>query len=146
MEKNFDAWNEKKKYLHGTEHSDDFFYHEREVWWCSIGVNVGVESDGKNEYFERPILVIKKFNKEMFWGIPLTSKEKKGEFFHEIQHDAGTSWAILSQLKNFSSKRLLRKIGMVPIGTYSEILRKMGGYITIEPPTVREEVLGGRSH
>ncbi len=30
--------------------------------WCSIGINVGDEEDGKNELYERPVLVIKKFN------------------------------------------------------------------------------------
>jgi hypothetical protein len=25
-----------------------FFGHLREVWWCSLGVNVGAETDGKN--------------------------------------------------------------------------------------------------
>ncbi len=134
QKKDFDSWNVKKKHLHRQEFSKNFFYHEREVWWCSLGINIGVESNGKNEQFERPILVVKKFNKDMFWGIPLTSKPKTGEFFYKIQHPGGTSWAMLSQLKTLSSKRLLRKIGMIPINDFLGTLRKLQILITIEPP------------
>lgn len=130
MEKNFDVWNERKKLLNRTEHSDRFFYHEREVWWCSLGLNIGVESDGKHENFERPVLVVKKFNKEMFWGIPLTSKPKHGLVFEEISHAHGTSWGVLSQLKNFSSKRLERKIGMIPRNQFIEIKNRIAALIT----------------
>ena len=27
------------------------FFHEQEIWWCSVGVNVGYEIDGKNTNF-----------------------------------------------------------------------------------------------
>jgi hypothetical protein len=55
MEKDFDRWNKKKKTLHQTDFTD--FVHEREVWWCALGANVGVEADGKHDNFERPVLV-----------------------------------------------------------------------------------------
>ena len=45
MKKDFDSWNEKKKILNNNDVS---FYHEREVWWCSLGVNVGYEQNGKS--------------------------------------------------------------------------------------------------
>ena len=41
MEKDFDGWNETKKQIHGRH--DAPFYHERELWWCTLGVNVGFE-------------------------------------------------------------------------------------------------------
>ena len=28
-----------------------------EVWWVAVGENVGVEINGKSEYFSRPVLV-----------------------------------------------------------------------------------------
>lgn len=40
-----------------------------------------METDGKHHSFERPVVVIYKFNKEMFWGIPLTSKEHIGKYY-----------------------------------------------------------------
>ena len=47
MEKDFDKWNESKKVIH--HNNEDKFYHEREVWWCSLGINIGFEQDGKDE-------------------------------------------------------------------------------------------------
>jgi mRNA interferase MazF len=145
MRKEFDQWNTVKKEVNARELSHDFFYHSREVWWCSIGANVDVETDGKQENFERPVLVVRKFNKEMFWGIPLTSRERTGEFYYKMTHDAGISWAMLSQLKTFSSKRLLRKIGRASKIDFVQIQKKLQDFITIEPPH-KEGVLGARRH
>jgi mRNA interferase MazF len=125
MQKDFDKWNKKKKIVNATSLKYSFFYHEREIWWSAIGLNVGVEIDGKNNIFERPVLIIKKFNKEMFWGVPLTTSKKDGAFFHELNHQDGLSWAIISQLKLFSSQRLLRKMGTVSVEQVSAIKRKI---------------------
>src|SRR5579864_8524776 len=57
MPKNFDAWNEQKKVADGREIASDFFFHERELWWCALGANMGVEADGKHDLFERPVLI-----------------------------------------------------------------------------------------
>ena len=111
--KDFDGWNEEKKKINEKEIS--FYYHEREIWWSSIGVNIGSEMDGKNSNFERPVLILKKINRNQFLGIPLTSKEKDGGFYVRIQYsdDKGVGTANISQVRVFSSKRLLRKIGLV---------------------------------
>ena len=37
--KDFDRWNEQKKKLHDGER--EVLFHEREIWWCSLGVNIG---------------------------------------------------------------------------------------------------------
>jgi mRNA interferase MazF len=96
-------------------------FHEQEIWWCSIGVNIGYEVDGKNTKFERPILVFRKFNKGMFWGIPLTSKIKKGNFYLTFDFKDRKSTIILSQLRILSSKRLIRKMGSLSNETFKEI-------------------------
>ena len=113
MTKDFDSWNKEKKQVNNSELGYDVFYHSREVWWCAVGVNVGVEADGKHHNFERPVLIVRKFNKDMFWGVPLTTKERDGHFYQKLTHDGGVSWAALSQIKTFSTKRLLRKIGRI---------------------------------
>ncbi|OGG54596.1 hypothetical protein A3C20_01930 [Candidatus Kaiserbacteria bacterium RIFCSPHIGHO2_02_FULL_55_25] len=94
MNKDFDTWNERKKAIHASAQPRDlFFFHEREVWWCTLGVNVGVETDGKHASFERPALVVKKFNADMFWGLPLTSRERSGKFFKVVRYEGGSSTA-----------------------------------------------------
>jgi len=134
MKKDFDRWNEVKKAINAYELRWDFFYHQREVWWCSIGLNVDVETDGKQVNFERPVLVVQKFNKEMFWGVPLTSQPRTGKFYEKIEHENGEAWAMLTQMKTFSSKRLLRKIGMISEEDFAKIQKRMGELlIQIEP-------------
>ncbi len=110
--KEFDRLNEKKKEADRRFLRKSFYIHAREVWWCSIGVNVGSEIDGKNENFERPILIAKVFSRDGFLGIPLTSKEKSHRYAVPIHHGKGISFANTSQLRILSEKRLLRKIGM----------------------------------
>ncbi len=52
MHKDFESWSIKKKETHQTK--DNKIFYEREVWWCIFGINVGVEIDGKHEFFLRP--------------------------------------------------------------------------------------------
>lgn len=124
-EKSFDEWNLRKKIIQGANSELQFFYYTREIWWCSLGVNVGVETDGKHEYFERPILVVKKFNKYMFWGLPLTSTARDGVYFCRVKYETGIAWAFLSQLRVFSSKRLIRKAGMISESDFQIVLNKL---------------------
>ena len=71
MEQYFIDWNN-LKYELITIKSPPPNFNERDIWWCSIGVNVGYEVNGKNGPFERPVLIIKKYNNDMFFGLPLT--------------------------------------------------------------------------
>ena len=80
MDKDFDTWNKEKKYLQ-TVDSDRFLFEERDIWWCSIGVNLGSEEDGKNKFFERPVLIAKKFNSRMAWVVPITSTNRMHRYY-----------------------------------------------------------------
>jgi len=123
--KEFDQWNERKKQANGKEIDRNLFLHEREVWWCSVGVNVGVEIDGKNNDFERPVLLIKKFNGLMFWGVPLTSRAKENPYIVRVEHPRGVSYANISQLRLFSSKRILRKVGVISEKSFLTVLSRL---------------------
>ncbi len=127
--KEFDIWNEKKKLVDKKASSSSLYFHEREVWWCTVGVNIGVEVDGKNRDFERPVLVIKKFNDHMFWGVPLTSKIKSYSYFIRVNHEKGTSFANLAQLRMFSSKRTRRKVTTLTEKSFSEVLEKIKSWL-----------------
>lgn len=107
--KEFDKWNKEKKVIDKKD-THGLFFKEREIWWCSLGVNVGFEQDGKNDNHERPILIIKKFNGEMIYVIPLTSTEKEGKYYFPIKDGEKVHSTILSQAKLMSPRRLLRKI------------------------------------
>ena len=112
-EKHFDEWSEQKKTIDTHVTKNSLYIKEREVWWISIGVNVGAEIDGKNELFERPVLIFRKVGREQFYGLPLTSKEKYGPFYRLVHYGDSVGNVCLSQLRVFSTKRLIRKIDLV---------------------------------
>ena len=76
-----------------------------------MGTNIGVETDGKHETFERPVLVIKKFNRQMVWVLPTTSRIGDDRFYHQFIYGEKTYSAILTQIRTISTKRFIRNIG-----------------------------------
>ncbi|MDR2524370.1 MAG: type II toxin-antitoxin system PemK/MazF family toxin [Candidatus Nomurabacteria bacterium] len=125
-EKDFDTWNEAKKTVHKRDILPDF--ETRDIWWCKMGLNVGFEEDGKGTEFERPVLVFRKFNKEMLLGIPLTSVAKKNKFHFELpkyREDGADSLAILSQIRLYSANRLVRKIYRIGENTHDNLTKKL---------------------
>ena len=132
--KDFDKWNIEKKNVDMKSINKELFFYSREIWWCSTGVNIGVEADGKNDNFERPMLIIKKFNSDMIWVIPLTTKEKQNKYYYKLEYDIIKSWAIVSQLKTISTKRLLRKIGSISELDFKEIIVTLQDTLKIESP------------
>ena len=119
MEKDFDGWNEVKKMMHAKP--DDFGVHERELWWVSLGVNVGVETDGKHETFERPVLVVKTFNRQMVWAVTTTTKAGDAKFYYRFLHNGKTYTAMLTQIKTMSTKRFIRKIGVMESDEFEKV-------------------------
>lgn len=128
--KDFDSWNQKKKAIE-TFSENRFHFHEKEIWWASLGLNVGDEQDGKNELFERPVLILKKFNKKIAWIVPLTTKAKTGPYYYSI-HNPGvekSSYLILSQLRLLSAKRLRRRMGKITGAQNKNIKMKFIGIL-----------------
>lgn len=109
--KQFTKWNNLKENLHSSKKEN--FFKERDVFWASIGVNIGYEQDGKGEIFSRPILILKKYNKNIFLGIPLSTQLKQGSFFFEFELNSKKSNALLVQARIFDAKRLENKIGKI---------------------------------
>lgn len=130
MEKDFDKWNNLKKIFEKEERK--FFAHPREIWWCSLGINLGAEIDGKNDNFERPVLVTNVYNRETMLVLPITSKEKKDKFHYKIfvkikdiktgEYQERPVWIKLTQARVISNKRLLRKVDLISIDNFKEIM------------------------
>jgi mRNA interferase MazF len=110
------AWSKEKEGFYFKKSSP--FFKEREIWWTAIGFNIGDEQNGKNKNFERPILILKKFNNYIFIGLPLTSKLKKGKYYQEVKVIDRSTSVILSQLRLYDAKRLIRKITILDEGLY----------------------------
>ena len=119
MEKNFDKWNKNKKKIHTK--NDRILFHEREIWWCALGVNIGFEQDGKNHDFERPVIIFRKFNNEVCLALPITTRAKNGKFYFTYDHDERQFSIILSQIRLIDAKRLLRKIRTLSRKEFSQL-------------------------
>lgn len=103
------------------------FFQEREIWFCSLGVNVGYEQDGSGEEFLRPVIIVKKFNNEIFFAVPLTRGKKKDRpFYFKFSFRARIqSIAILSQMRLIDAKRLRYKVGTVSEADFKALKSKI---------------------
>jgi mRNA interferase MazF len=100
MEKDFDGWNEIKKNVDAKP--ERVFFHPRELWFAHTGLNVGFEQDGSGAESLRPVLIIRKFNNEIFWCIPLTRKWKpRNPYYARFQY------APFPEIKEMSLERQL---------------------------------------
>ena len=135
--KDFDTWNVVKKRT--DESSRKVYAHPREVWWCSLGVNIGVEADGKNENFERPVLVVRVYNKDSMLVLPITGKAREDTFhapltLKEVNRESGdtftkTVYVKLTQSRVISNKRLLRKVDTISEADFERIVTIFRSFI-----------------
>jgi len=126
MEKDLAGWHTLKAEINDLHNSPTF--QQREVWWCSIGVNIGHEEDGKGQYYRRPVLIVRKFNQHVFLGVPLTTQIKNNPYYHRINFKGREQCVMLSQLRLWESKRLTASMGKLAQSQFEEIrqaIRKM---------------------
>ncbi len=127
MNKDFDRWSELKKHLNSREGTA--YAHPREVWWCALGMNIGAEADGKHDNFERPVIVMRVYNKETLFVLPTTSKEKVDKFHYKIVTEEKTVWVKLTQGRVISNKRLLRKVDILSEKIFAELKERFEEFV-----------------
>jgi mRNA-degrading endonuclease toxin of MazEF toxin-antitoxin module len=127
MEKDFNAWNSRKMDIHAASLSEEqkIFFAEGEIWWCVLGINIGTEEDGKNEQFERPVLILKVFNRKSILIVPLTGKRKIGKYYFLYKHQNVEYTVILSQIRFISSSRLLNRMHALDESQFSTIRERI---------------------
>lgn len=111
--KDFTGWTPIKRETDKAPHFPSF--KEREIWWCKIGVNIGHEIDGKNHLYNRPVVIVKKFNARLFWGVALSTQIKQDRHYFLIDMQGKQQSAMLSHLRLYDAKRLHSdRIGTLP--------------------------------
>jgi mRNA interferase MazF len=121
MPKDFQLWHKRKSSI--NEKNSRVFFHEREVWWCSLGYNIGSEEDGKGEDFGRPVVIFRKFNNRTFWAIPLTTLKKENRLNVQVNiGDTMNRYVIIQQMRLMDAKRLYQYMGMVNKENYDHII------------------------
>lgn len=128
MRKDFFNWHKLKEKIHYSKRRIVYFK-ERQIWWVNLGVNVGFEQDGKSKNFERPVLVLKKFNPDVLWILPLTSKKKLGKYYYQIEHKGKFYSVVLSQLRLISSKRIVRMIRKISSEDFKSIKNQIKNFL-----------------
>lgn len=120
MKKNFDEWNKLKKEI-------DFnldrppIYHTGDIWWTSIGYNIGVENNGKNNMFGRPVIILKKINQYSCLIVPLSSKIKEGYFYHSFCFKDVENTILFNQIRVIDTSRLIDYVGQISENKFSDI-------------------------
>lgn len=131
MEEQYNNWNKIKKEIASDNITVGF--KNRDIFYMNMGKNIGFEQDGKGENFVRPVVIVKGFNKYMFFGIPLSTKIKEGKFYYNFKFNKKDeiveNIALLSQMRLFSTKRLLNKIGMMHIDDFDNMKNKFKNLI-----------------
>ena len=75
--KKFLEWIGLKERLDNNEHQPPHVS-EGDIWWASVGENVGSEINGKNKLFSRPVIILKKLAHGFYFVIPTTTKIREG--------------------------------------------------------------------
>lgn len=126
----YDKWNKLKKKL--STNSKLVHIRNSEIYFISIGQNIGYEAYGKDELFLRPVLVYKKLTHSTFIGIPLTSKPKTGSYYFKFSYKKDKySYASLNQLKVFDTKRIVYKSGNINKDDFEKLKNQMKEFVDI---------------
>ena len=108
----FTNWSNLKFFLHNCGKKPTI--NEGEIWWAAVGRNIGIEINGKDKMYSRPVLVLHKFSDEGFLAIPLTSQNHSGSWYTKFAFKGEVSSAALAQVRTMSVSRLYDYMGILP--------------------------------
>jgi mRNA-degrading endonuclease toxin of MazEF toxin-antitoxin module len=115
----FTTWLTRKFALNSLERI--YRIKEGEVYWCSLGINVGDEENGKGVNFRRPVLIFKKFNNNIFLAIPLSTKNKENKYYVPVTVKDVMQSAMISQIRILDTKRLDEKVGYISKSDFENV-------------------------
>lgn len=103
------------------EKQSKIIFKQGDIWWCSLGMNLGEEMFGKGEKFTRPVLVFRKFTSNSFLGLPLTMQKKEGSWYVKITIRGDNRWIMLNQARVIDKKRLTNRIGALDDNDFQKV-------------------------
>lgn len=92
-----------------------------QIWWASLGENVGKEINGKSDLFTRPVLIFKKLSRDFYLVIPLTSQERFGTWYVNFSLRGKSQAACLHQIRALDCKRLSTRLGWIDDSDYQKV-------------------------
>lgn len=139
----FSLWNGKKQEIHFSKNTPEFS--DGEIWWASLGQNISTEIFGKGNDFLRPVVILRKVFSDACVVIPLTSKGKKGSYyFHFLDHENISQYAILHQVRYLDSKRMKYKMGNMKQKDFQNLQNTFCLFIKNNPTIARGEPQRGK--
>ena len=127
----YDKWNNLKKNI---EDKIGVPFHQGQIYFMSIGYNIGYEMYGHDDLFLRPVLVYRKLSSTAFIGIPLTSKQKDGNYYFTFRYTNKTlSTACLNQIRTFDIKRAQYYDGYIKLSDYCKLRDKLKEFLSVTP-------------
>ncbi len=84
---------------------------ERQVWWASLGENVGFEINGKSKLFTRPVIIFRKLSSGLYFVIPLTTQPQQGTWYVKFKIGNVEQFACLHQARSIDYRRLYSNLG-----------------------------------
>lgn len=108
--KRFLEWIGLKEKLHDHQYRPPLVS-EGDIWWTSIGENVGSEINGKSTLFSRPVIIFKKLAHGFYFVIPTTTQAREGSWYVAFRQKEKEMVACLHQARAIDYRRLSSKLG-----------------------------------
>ena len=116
----FFEWIGLKEKLHRSDHKPPFVS-ERDLWWASLGENIGSEVNGKSDRFSRPVLILRKLAHGFYLVAPTTTKLHEGTWYVHVRLGTQDEYVCLNQIRTIDYRpcipRSARSIPMTSIGS-----------------------------
>ena len=112
MFKRFLQWIALKESLHSSAHKPPHVS-EGDIWWASVGENVGSEINGKSKLFSRPVVILRKLSHGFYFVVPTTTQQRAGSWFVAFRQNEKTMSACLHQARAIDYRRLSSKLGTI---------------------------------
>lgn len=119
----YNTWNKEKQRLNFSLR--DLLFKEGEIWWCSIGMNIGEEVYGKGLNFRRPVIILKKLSHNSCIVMPTTTQPRMGTWYHHININLKDRWVMMNQIKFISANRLFVRESFIPEPEFIELKKSV---------------------
>jgi mRNA interferase MazF len=120
--KGFLQWCGLKQKLHESRARGPFV-RERDLWWVSLGENIGSEINGKSDLYSRPAIILKKLAHGFFLVAPTTTKNHEGTWYVPIVYNEKKTCVCLYQIRTIDYRRLSSRIGQISGDDFENVKR-----------------------
>ncbi len=115
---------------------------EGEIWWASIGENIGSEINGKSKLFSRPVIIFRKLAHDYYFVIPTTTKTKSGTWYVSYHQGGIDANACLQHARAIDYRRLYSRLGELDSDDFMEVKKGFKDLYLQNFPSARAEGRG----